>query len=165
MSIKNTDSSSTAALLKDIKENNAYYIRIIDIEEGNALWEQELYACFEFNQDTPYFYTFDTDNYLAGLKFSDQEEGQVFHDKLYRREHKASKTPSRFLRSRICRKPKVTNDIISVLEDVTHVGHEREMRFSVKEEKLIKELRVLGISESEIEQNQDFIQEYFQQHE
>ncbi|SAM08049.1 hypothetical protein [Absidia glauca] len=140
-----------AALLKDMKKNNAYFIRIIDIEkeEGTILWEQELYADFQFHQDAPFFYTFDTDDYLAGLEFADQEEGEVFYRKLHRRGTSSNKSgePEDFTH-------------------VSHIGHEREKGFNVHGENdgLVKELQALGISESEIEHNQDFIQEYLQQH-
>lgn len=84
-------------------------------------------------------------------------------------EKKSIHAASRFLRSSLHRKSKVTKDIIEAPEDfthVSHVGYERGKGFNVHGENdgLIKELQALGISESEIEQNQDFIQEYLQQH-
>ncbi|ORZ25203.1 hypothetical protein BCR42DRAFT_463843 [Absidia repens] len=166
-----------ATLLKDAKKNNSYYIRLINIEHsvGAVVWEQELYADFAFNKDAPFFYTFDTDDFLAGLEFVDQEEGEAFYRKLQRRgtgrsseSEKKSGVASRFLRSSL-RRSKIAKSDIGKPENFTHVSHvgykaEKGFNFDGKNNDLVKELQALGISESEIEQNQDFIMDYLQQH-
>ncbi|CAO3579266.1 unnamed protein product [Absidia cylindrospora] len=135
-----------AALLKDAKKNSSYYIRLINIED-----------------------------FLAGLEFVDQEEGETFYRKLQRRgtggsseSEKKSGLTSRFLRSSL-RRSKITKNDIGKPENFTHVSHVgyksgKGFNLNGKNNDLVRDLQALGISESEIEQNQDFIMDYLQQH-
>ncbi|KAI9310624.1 WH1 domain-containing protein [Dichotomocladium elegans] len=75
-----------AVLCKDRKKGNSYFIRLVALESSQVVWEQELYENFEFNKEAPFFYTFETDDYVAGLEFVDEGEATVFARKLNARD-------------------------------------------------------------------------------
>ncbi|ORZ03164.1 hypothetical protein BCR43DRAFT_482849 [Syncephalastrum racemosum] len=76
-----------AALCKDKNRKNSYFIRLVDIEDGQGiLWEQELFKGFQLVRDAPFFYSFETDDCLAGLEFVEPSEADSFFKKLLYRE-------------------------------------------------------------------------------
>ncbi|KAI8070868.1 hypothetical protein BC940DRAFT_270946 [Gongronella butleri] len=166
------------ALLRDSKRNDAYFLCMINIEASIykqstkkrlVVWEQEVYSGMQVHQEAPYFYTFDADSCLAGLEFAEDDEGCVFFDKYQHRgtkrgpagDIKKKKTTGRGQRS-------ITKDMISAPSDfvhVRHIGHTPNKGYSLHGDQshlsgLYKQLQSMGISESEIEQNQEFIQSY-----
>ncbi|KAI9313414.1 hypothetical protein BX666DRAFT_684680 [Dichotomocladium elegans] len=68
----------------------AFYLE----NQRGVLWEQELYEGFDYTNDKPFFHTFETDDYLAGLLFVDEGEADRFYKKVMhrnsRRTHDAS---------------------------------------------------------------------------
>ncbi|KAI8387472.1 hypothetical protein BD560DRAFT_486322 [Blakeslea trispora] len=75
------------AFCKDKLKKNSYFLRIVDIEyHKGVVWEQELYLGFEYTKDCPFFYTFSTDDCLAGLLFVHQREADDFFNKVVNRE-------------------------------------------------------------------------------
>ncbi|CAK9290740.1 unnamed protein product [Gordionus sp. m RMFG-2023] len=63
-----------------VKDNSrrSYFIRIYDLKNQMAVWEQELYIQFKYYTPLPFFHTFDTDLCPAALNFADQREAQRF---------------------------------------------------------------------------------------
>jgi hypothetical protein len=45
----------------------------------SVIFEQELYADFEYNMETPYFHTFEMNSVLAGFSFADEVEADMFY--------------------------------------------------------------------------------------
>ena len=60
----------------------SHFIRLIDLEAWNPIgavcFEQELYEGIEYRALTPFFHTFEIDNYVAGLSFASEEEAEFF---------------------------------------------------------------------------------------
>jgi hypothetical protein len=65
-----------------LSEDNFNYIRILDLKTKKVLFEQELYDYFEYHNPTTFFHTFETNNFVAGLSFADEEEADVFYQKV-----------------------------------------------------------------------------------
>ncbi|KAG2227508.1 hypothetical protein INT45_007534 [Circinella minor] len=159
------------------KEKNSYYIRIIDIENHTGIiWEQELYQGFDFIQEAKYFYTFDTDDCLAGLEFVEEEEGETFYKKLIHRESIQLKSNKQQQRQQHLgwrdklRKKRIDKQVIGTPADFRHTGHiglTSDKGFTVEgdSEDIIGQLKSLGITAQEIEQNEGFIQEFMSNYE
>lgn len=47
-----------------------------------VVWEQEMYQGFQYAQSAPFFHTFETDDYVAGLCFADETEAKEFFAKV-----------------------------------------------------------------------------------
>ncbi|MBN3316766.1 WASL protein, partial [Atractosteus spatula] len=66
-----------ACLVKD-NPQRSYFIRVYDIKEGKAMWEQELYNNFLFTSSRTYFLSFPGDTCQVGLNFANEEEAKRF---------------------------------------------------------------------------------------
>jgi Wiskott-Aldrich syndrome protein len=62
-----------------VDENNINYIRLIDLEAGQILWEQEIYENFEYQSPTPFFHTFEGNDSVIGLSFADEDDAGAFY--------------------------------------------------------------------------------------
>ncbi|KAG1570614.1 hypothetical protein G6F50_005333 [Rhizopus delemar] len=156
--------------LKD-KKNRSYYIRIIDlINHKGVIWEQELYDGFEFVKQTPFFYSFALDEYMAGLSFADVQDADQFYTKISTREahssHKKKKETSG-------KKPKGKLDksqigLPSEFRHLGHIGYTPEKGFSVQNSGpewngLFDQLKDLGFTAEDINENEDFIKDFVTQ--
>ncbi|ORX62970.1 WH1-domain-containing protein [Hesseltinella vesiculosa] len=164
-----TDVWGAATFCKDKRKSNSFFIRIVDLEhQQGVIWEQELYQGFGYVKDRPFFHTFGTDEHLVGLEFVDQGEAETFYKKVMNRE--SIKTKDEAGNWKISKR--VNKNDISQPSDFRHVGHigySTEQGFSVQsngasEEDIIAQLMALGISREEITHNQDFIQQFLNQH-
>eukprot|EP01122_Echinamoeba_exundans_P007723 TRINITY_DN2434_c0_g2_i1.p2 TRINITY_DN2434_c0_g2~~TRINITY_DN2434_c0_g2_i1.p2 ORF type:complete len:456 (-),score=139.78 TRINITY_DN2434_c0_g2_i1:59-1426(-) len=59
-----------------------YFLRIFDLSTAEVLWEQEMYQGFQYAQAAPFFHTFETDDFVAGLSFADETEAKEFFSKV-----------------------------------------------------------------------------------
>ncbi|KAG2207154.1 hypothetical protein INT47_012207, partial [Mucor saturninus] len=157
--------------LKD-KKTHSYYIKIVDLTQHRGIiWEQELYDGFEFKKHTPFFCTFATDEYMAGLSFADQEDAEVFYTKVTTREISTKKTSSKKKKETSSgKKPKGKLDksqigLPSEFRHLGHIGYTPDKGFSVQNtgpewNGLFDQLKDLGISPEELQDNEDFIKEF-----
>ncbi|KAG1177189.1 hypothetical protein G6F71_002768 [Rhizopus microsporus] len=168
-----------AAFCIDKAKNNSFFIRIIDLErEAGVIWEQELYEGFEYVQDAPFFHTFETDDCLTGLEFVSEEEAETFYKKVQNRQSLYSKvndqkenTEGLFGLKKDKRKSKIDKNHIGMPADfrhLSHIGYTPGKGFSVQNNDpelngILSQLQALGISAEEINENQEFIQEFLQQ--
>ncbi|KAG8548963.1 hypothetical protein GDO81_023386 [Engystomops pustulosus] len=82
-----------------VKDNpkRSYFIRFYDITEEKLVWEQEIYQQFAYSSPRPYFHTFPSDEYQAGLNFASEEEAENFRavveEKMQKRQHRQEKRP------------------------------------------------------------------------
>ncbi|PHZ12084.1 WH1-domain-containing protein, partial [Rhizopus microsporus ATCC 52813] len=168
-----------AAFCIDKAKNNSFFIRIIDLErEAGVIWEQELYEGFEYVQDAPFFHTFETDDCLTGLEFVSEEEAETFYKKVQNRQSLYSKVNDQkesaeglFGLKKDKRKSKIDKNHIGMPADfrhLSHIGYTPGKGFSVQNNDpelngILSQLQALGISAEEINDNQEFIQEFLQQ--
>ncbi|KAI8988725.1 hypothetical protein BDB01DRAFT_782942 [Pilobolus umbonatus] len=160
-----------AALCADKSKGNSLFIRIIDMEtHSGVIWEQELYEGFEYIKDLPFFHTFDTDSYFAGLEFVDTNEADIFYKKLIAKQS-SMKDNSGGMKGSSKKKDKIDKNQIGMPADFRHVGHigyTPENGFSIKNNDpewngIFDQLKLLGISADEIDNNQEFIMDFLQQ--
>ncbi|GAN09827.1 hypothetical protein MAM1_0296c09360 [Mucor ambiguus] len=152
---------------------------------SGVIWEQELYEGFNYMKDASYFHSFETDDCLTALEFADEGEADVFFKKVQGRDSLAAKatmastasstlghrkTPS-FSNTLNKRKSKIDKNHIGMPADFRHVGHigyTPGKGFSVQNNDpewngIFEQLKELGISADEINDNQEFIQDFLQQ--
>ncbi|KAG0651443.1 Proline-rich LAS17 [Hyphodiscus hymeniophilus] len=82
-----------AAVLANDLVGNTYWLKLVDISpaQRGVIWDQEIYESWNYNQDRTFFHTFETEDCLAGLSFSDEKEAKTFLKKMNDREKNASK--------------------------------------------------------------------------
>ncbi|CEP18810.1 hypothetical protein [Parasitella parasitica] len=170
----------------DKAKNSSFFIRLVDIQNNSGvIWEQELYEGFNYNKDASFFHSFETDDCLTALEFVDEGEADVFFKKVQGRDSLSAKTssasansfggsghgktPSFSMSSK--RRSKIDKNHIGMPADFRHVGHigyTPGKGFSVQNNDpewngIFEQLKELGISADEINDNQEFIQEFLQQ--
>ncbi|KAI8067939.1 hypothetical protein BC940DRAFT_367252 [Gongronella butleri] len=162
------------AFLKD-KKTHSLYFRIIDlINHRGVVWEQELYDGFQLDKQTPFFFTFASDEYMAGLSFCDEQDASVFYDKVKTRETNVPAKKKKKKKETSGKKPnrgKLDKSQIGLPSEFRHVGHigyTPGKGFSVEKtdsewNAIFDQLQSLGISAEEINENQDFIKDFVQQ--
>ncbi|KAK4513533.1 uncharacterized protein ATC70_005535 [Mucor velutinosus] len=170
----------------DKAKNNSFFIRLVDIQNGSGvIWEQELYEGFKYVKDASYFHSFETDDCLTALEFVDEGEADVFYKKVQGRDSLTAKatiastasstfghrkTPS-LSNTLNKRRSKIDKNHIGMPADFRHVGHigyTPGKGFSVQNNDsewngIFEQLKELGISADEINDNQEFIQDFLQQ--
>ncbi|KAI9363649.1 hypothetical protein BD770DRAFT_380098 [Pilaira anomala] len=172
-----------AVFCVDKAKKNSFFIRMVDLENNRGvIWEQELYEGFEYIKDASFFHSFETDDCLTALEFVDETEAETFYKKLQGRQSLSSKATSQnvlggskhilpSLHSNKKRLSKIDKNHIGMPADFRHVGHigyTQGKGFSVQNndpEKtgIIEQLKALGISAEEINENQDLIDQFLQQ--
>ncbi|KAI9254816.1 hypothetical protein BY458DRAFT_589340 [Sporodiniella umbellata] len=157
----------------DKSRNNSFFLRIVDLEkQANVVWEQELYNNFEYVKETSFLHSFETDDCMTALEFVSEEEGETFYKKVQNRQSLSSKAKSTAGNDPLKkRKNKIDKNHIGMPADFRHLGHigyTPGTGFSVRNNDpemkgILDQLEALGISADEIDQNQEFIQEFLQQ--
>ncbi|KAK2779094.1 hypothetical protein FQN52_002635 [Onygenales sp. PD_12] len=82
-----------AAVLANDLVGHTFWIKLVDVSPSSrgVVWDQEIYDSFAYNQDRTFFHTFELEDCLAGLSFSDEKEAKTFLKKVQEREKSASK--------------------------------------------------------------------------
>ncbi|KAL9103633.1 MAG: hypothetical protein Q9163_001328, partial [Psora crenata] len=82
-----------AAVLANDLVGNTYWVKMVDISGSNrgVIWDQEIYDPFYYNQDRTFFHSFELEECLAGLSFTNEKEAKQFKKKMDEREKNASK--------------------------------------------------------------------------
>jgi len=82
-----------AAVLANDLVGNTFWIKLVDISPANrgVIWDQEIYEGFQYNHDRVFFHTFELEECLAGLSFTDEKEARQFKKKVDEREKNAHK--------------------------------------------------------------------------
>ncbi|KAG9236074.1 hypothetical protein BJ875DRAFT_372845 [Amylocarpus encephaloides] len=82
-----------AIVLANDLVGNTYWLKLVDVSpaQQGVIWDQEIYDSWSYNQDRTFFHTFETEDCLAGLSFSDEKEAKTFLKKMNDREKNASK--------------------------------------------------------------------------
>ncbi|SCV00611.1 LAMI_0G06194g1_1 [Lachancea mirantina] len=83
---------SGAIVLVDDIVGHTFFLKLVDIHgHRSVIWDQELYANFEYHQDRTFFHTFETEDCYAGLLFEDLDEASHFLKRVQKREKYGSK--------------------------------------------------------------------------
>ncbi|KAG2207052.1 hypothetical protein INT46_009185 [Mucor plumbeus] len=142
------------AFCKDRNKNNSYFLRLIDLENNQGVvWEQELYIGFQYTKECAFLHSFGTDDCLAGILFVHQGEADIFHEKVIARET-----------------IKLKEKTFTQKSDVGRVRFTPGKGFTVDNNdpeilEILRELEKLeDFSAADIDQNQDFIQDFIRQY-
>ncbi|KAF2749073.1 WH1-domain-containing protein [Sporormia fimetaria CBS 119925] len=83
-----------AVVLANDLVGHTMWLKLVDISPSNrgVIWDQEIYDSFAYNQDRTFFHTFELEECLAGLSFSDEKEAKTFKKKVDDREKNAHKS-------------------------------------------------------------------------
>lgn len=177
---------SGAIVFSDDLVGHTFFLKMVDIH-GNrgVLWDQELYVDFQYNQDRLFFHTFELDECLAGLLFEDKKDAQHFYKRVAHREKYGSKQTLHNKKAiELKKKPSAdTNERkIGLRGDLSQstaandgISNEQRIRrahgviYYDKEpppewRSFYKELESVGIKESMIAENREFIKDYISKH-
>lgn len=69
-----------AAVLNFSKSNGAFYFNLIDVNEKNSEWSQEIYLDFKYHRDMECFHSFEGDKGMFGILFADTNEADNFYE-------------------------------------------------------------------------------------
>lgn len=78
--------TGAVAFMKDLRANNAFFLRLVNLQTGRVQWEQELFRDFQYTAQRPFFHCFFTDTCAAGFSFPDENEALAFYQKVSARE-------------------------------------------------------------------------------
>ncbi|TID19668.1 wh1-domain-containing protein [Venturia nashicola] len=83
-----------AVVLANDLVGHTVWLKLVDISSANrgVIWDQEIYDTFQYNQDRVFFHSFELEQCLAGLSFSDEKEAKTFKKKVDEREKLAHKS-------------------------------------------------------------------------
>ncbi|KAG0230961.1 hypothetical protein BGX31_005696 [Mortierella sp. GBA43] len=138
-----------------VQTTNTFYLRIVDLLYGRGIvWEQELYAGFVYSQDKPFFHSFQTEDYIAGLSFANEHEADVFYGKVNGR---AQLRPF---------KPVSSGEALTSL---AHIGWNQDVGFDSQNVdpawlELYGELNRHGVSQRQLNKDAPFIAEFVNAH-
>ncbi|TRY59355.1 hypothetical protein DNTS_016621 [Danionella cerebrum] len=132
-----------ACLVKD-NPQRSYFIRVFDIKDGKAKFEQELYNNFSINSSRAYFITFAGDACQMGLNFASEEEAKRFrsalHELLSKRQRKTG--PTLPMATVDIKNPEINNMRFhnnSHMNNIVHSGlNKKEKKVKGKRKKLTK---------------------------
>lgn len=61
-------------------QDEIFYFSLVDLDNKNLEWSQEIYLDFKFHQDSENFYSFEGDKGMFGILFADSQEAQEFYE-------------------------------------------------------------------------------------
>uniref|UniRef100_A0A8C1UPJ2 WASP like actin nucleation promoting factor a n=1 Tax=Cyprinus carpio TaxID=7962 RepID=A0A8C1UPJ2_CYPCA len=137
-----------ACLVKD-NPQRSYFIRVFDIKDGKAKFEQELYNNFTINCSRAYFITFAGDSCQMGLNFASEEEAKRFrsalNELLNRRQRKTEKRrdppngPTLLMATVDIKNPEINNKLnVSHKNNMLHSGLNKKKKKGKGSRKLTK---------------------------
>uniref|UniRef100_A0A671NKW9 Neural Wiskott-Aldrich syndrome protein-like n=1 Tax=Sinocyclocheilus anshuiensis TaxID=1608454 RepID=A0A671NKW9_9TELE len=137
-----------ACLVKD-NPQRSYFIRVFDIKDGKAKFEQELYNNFMVICSRAYFITFAGDSCQMGLNFASEEEAKRFrsalNELLNRRQRKTEKRrdppngPTLLMATVDIKNPEINNKlIVSHKNNMVHSGLNKKKKKGKGSRKLTK---------------------------
>ena len=143
------------AFVRDAK--NTFHFKLVDLAStGTISWDHELYDDFYFYEDKPYFHTFAGDHCMLGLCYADESSAEQMYKKVSNRSKymKSSSGSSGFGLAK-----KLTNFMSSSSSDdrksKSHVSEDTKL-----EAGLVAQLSNMGVSESDIRNNEGFIRDF-----
>uniref|UniRef100_A0A673NCF1 Neural Wiskott-Aldrich syndrome protein-like n=1 Tax=Sinocyclocheilus rhinocerous TaxID=307959 RepID=A0A673NCF1_9TELE len=137
-----------ACLVKD-NPQRSYFIRVFDIKDGKAKFEQELYNNFMVICSRAYFITFAGDSCQMGLNFASEEEAKRFrsalNELLNRRQRKTEKRrdppngPTLLMATVDIKNPEINNKLnVSHKNNMVHSGLNKKKKKGKGSRKLTK---------------------------
>ncbi|KIR34899.1 wiskott-Aldrich syndrome protein [Cryptococcus deuterogattii MMRL2647] len=151
---------------------------IMDSGRG-VIWEHELPNEIEYNQEKPFFHTWQGDELQFAFVFASEHEAHDFYKKVANRSKYATKvkekkekkeeksTPTKKRKWKID-KSMISGPSVGSFKHVAHMGFDSETGFSSTGvdpswQKLLEQLTQKGFSEKDIKKNEKFIKDFVDQ--
>ncbi|WVR07356.1 hypothetical protein IAU60_004397 [Kwoniella sp. DSM 27419] len=163
------------------KAKGGLWFRVVDLSSyRGVIWEHELPNEIEYNQEKPFFHSWQGDTAQIAFVFASESEAHDFYKKVANRskyatkvkEDKKEKVKSTPTKSKK-KGGKIDKSLISgpsagSFKHVAHMGFDSEKGFSSSGvdpswQMLLEQLSMKGVSAKEIQQNEQFIKDFVQQ--
>ncbi|KAK8854936.1 hypothetical protein IAR55_003675 [Kwoniella newhampshirensis] len=164
------------------KAKGGLWFRIVDLSSyRGVIWEHELPNEIEYNQEKPFFHTWQGDSSQIAFVFASESEAHDFYKKVANRHKYATKvkedkkekekaTPTKKSKkgSKVIDKSMISGPSAGSFKHVAHMGFDSEKGFSSSGvdpswQMLLEQLSSKGISAKEIQQNEKFIKDFVNQ--
>ncbi|EJT99601.1 PH domain-like protein, partial [Dacryopinax primogenitus] len=163
------------------KGRNSNWFKLIDLSgTRGVIWEHELYEPFQYNEDRPFFYSFEGDECSIGLVFSDESEAKTMRKKVEGRAKSSKKAvapvqqaapvPSSPTGKKSKKKKggKIDKSMISApteFKHLAHMGYDTQKGYSSTGvdpswTTLLETLGNMGIGASSIKGNEAFVKQF-----
>ncbi|CAG9769199.1 unnamed protein product [Ceutorhynchus assimilis] len=124
----------------NIKKN--YFFRMFSLKKNRMVWEHEMYNNMEYIESSPFFHTFEGEEYIVAFNFASPPEAKTFkaivEQKIIMKKRKEEKKARQVAQTQTLRLP------------------QKNLDFSVKQE-LRKEKRKRNITKADISTPMDFV--------
>ncbi|KAL0249713.1 hypothetical protein I308_103014 [Cryptococcus tetragattii IND107] len=162
------------------KVKGGLWFRVVTLSSGRGvIWEHELPNEIEYNQEKPFFHTWQGDELQFAFVFASENEAHDFYKKVANRSKYATKvkekkekkeeksTPTKKRKWKID-KSMISGPSVGSFKHVAHMGFDSETGFSSTGvdpswQKLLEQLTQKGFSEKDIKKNEKFIKEFVDQ--
>ncbi|UOH82709.1 hypothetical protein LQV05_005418 [Cryptococcus neoformans] len=168
------------------KAKGGLWFRVVTLSSGRGvIWEHELPVEIEYNQEKPFFHTWQGDEMQFAFVFASEHEAHDFYKKVANRskyaiiillvkmKEKKEKKEEKLSTPTKKRKGKIDKSMISgpsvgSFKHVAHMGFDSEKGFSSTGvdpswQKLLEQLTQKGFSEKDIKKNEKFIKDFVDQ--
>ncbi|KZT53612.1 WH1-domain-containing protein [Calocera cornea HHB12733] len=162
------------------KGRNSNWFKMIDLSgTRGVIWEHELYEPFAYNEDRPFFYSFEGDKCMVGLVFADEGEAKTMRKKVEGRAKSSKKAAAPIAASPAPDSPssskkkkkkggKIDKSMISApsaFKHVAHMGYDAQKGFSSEGvdpswKTLLETLGNMGINASALKGNEEFVKQF-----
>ncbi|OXH31311.1 wiskott-Aldrich syndrome protein [Cryptococcus neoformans] len=163
------------------KAKGGLWFRVVTLSSGRGvIWEHELPVEIEYNQEKPFFHTWQGDEMQFAFVFASEHEAHDFYKKVANRSKYAMKmkekkekkeeklsTPTKKRKGKID-KSMISGPSVGSFKHVAHMGFDSEKGFSSTGvdpswQKLLEQLTQKGFSEKDIKKNEKFIKDFVDQ--
>ncbi|WWC90875.1 uncharacterized protein L201_005812 [Kwoniella dendrophila CBS 6074] len=163
------------------KAKGGLWFRVVDLSSyRGVIWEHELPNEIEYNQEKPFFHSWQGDNSHFAFVFASEQEAHDFYKKVANRSKYATKvkedkkekastsTPTRRKKGGKIDKSLISGPSAGSFKHVAHMGFDTEKGFSSSGvdpswQMLLEQLSMKGISAKDIQHNEKFIKDFVQQ--
>ncbi|KAK6910658.1 hypothetical protein I203_104690 [Kwoniella mangroviensis CBS 8507] len=163
------------------KAKGGLWFRVVDLSSyRGVIWEHELPNEIEYNQEKPFFHSWQGDNSHFAFVFASEQEAHDFYKKVANRSKYATKvkedkkekastsTPTKKKKGGKIDKSLISGPSAGSFKHVAHMGFDSEKGFSSSGvdpswQILLEQLSMKGISAKDIQQNEKFIKDFVQQ--
>ncbi|EAL20585.1 hypothetical protein CNBE5050 [Cryptococcus deneoformans B-3501A] len=162
------------------KAKGGLWFRVVTLSSGRGvIWEHELPIEIEYNQEKPFFHTWQGDEMQFAFVFASEHEAHDFYKKVANRSKYAMKAkekkekkeeksaPTKKRKGKID-KSMISGPSVDSFRHVAHMGFDSEKGFSSTGvdpswQKLLEQLTQKGFSEKDIKKNEKFIKDFVDQ--
>ncbi|WWC71738.1 uncharacterized protein I206_105696 [Kwoniella pini CBS 10737] len=162
------------------KAKGGLWFRVVDLSSyRGVIWEHEVPNEIEYNQEKPFFHSWQGDNSQFAFVFASEQEAHDFYKKVANRskyatkvkedkKEKATSTPTKKKKGGKIDKSLISGPSAGSFKHVAHMGFDSEKGFSSSGvdpswQALLEQLSMKGISAKDIQQNEKFIKDFVQQ--